>query len=161
MFLGGETSRFFTSVLRLFIINSTARSSSRRSFVAVRVSARRGLPLLGLALPRLGLGLALPRLGLALPRLQLALRGLPQLELQGRGERTYTAPDRACLGRAFARSMETPGERPPTRLRVVCQEGGTVHAVIHSPQQAFSQQSSGAAASRSRSHSFATNMLAA
>jgi len=32
-----------------------------------------------------------------------------------------------------------------------------VHAVIHSPQQAFSQQSSGAAASRSRSHSSATN----
>ena len=38
---------------------------------------------------------------------------------------------------------------------------GTVHAVIHSPQQAFSQQSSGAAASRSRSHSSATNMVAA
>jgi len=38
---------------------------------------------------------------------------------------------------------------------------GTVHAVIHSPQQAFSQQSSGAAASRSRSHSFATNNRAA
>jgi len=34
---------------------------------------------------------------------------------------------------------------------------GTAHAVIHSPQQAFSQQSSGAAASRSRSHSSATN----
>ena len=34
---------------------------------------------------------------------------------------------------------------------------GTVHAVIHSPQQAFSQQSSGGAASRSRSHSSATN----
>jgi len=34
---------------------------------------------------------------------------------------------------------------------------GMVHAVIHSPQQAFSQQSSGAAASRSRSHSSATN----
>ena len=34
---------------------------------------------------------------------------------------------------------------------------GTVHAVIHSTQQAFSQQSSGAAASRSRSHSSATN----
>ena len=34
---------------------------------------------------------------------------------------------------------------------------GTVHAVIHSPQQAFSPQSSGAAASRSRSHSSATN----
>jgi len=33
-----------------------------------------------------------------------------------------------------------------------------VHAVIHSPQQAFSQQSSGAAASRSHSHSSATNM---
>ena len=34
-----------------------------------------------------------------------------------------------------------------------------MHAVIHSPQQAFSQQSSGsgAAASRSRSHSSATN----
>jgi len=32
-----------------------------------------------------------------------------------------------------------------------------VHAVIHSPQQAFRQQSSGAAASRSRSHSSATN----
>jgi len=38
---------------------------------------------------------------------------------------------------------------------------GMVHAVIHSPQQAFSQQSSGAAASRSRSHSSATNMVAA
>ena len=38
---------------------------------------------------------------------------------------------------------------------------GTVPAVIHSPQQAFSQQSSGAAASRSRSHSSATNMVAA
>jgi len=35
------------------------------------------------------------------------------------------------------------------------------HAIIHSPQQAFSQQSSGAAASRSRSHSSATNMIAA
>ena len=34
---------------------------------------------------------------------------------------------------------------------------GSVHAVIHSPQQAFSQQSSGAAASRSRSHSSATD----
>ena len=34
---------------------------------------------------------------------------------------------------------------------------GTAHAIIHSPQQAFSQQSSGAAASRSRSHSSATN----
>ena len=32
-----------------------------------------------------------------------------------------------------------------------------MHAVIHSLQQAFSQQSSGAAASRSRSHSSATN----
>ena len=32
-----------------------------------------------------------------------------------------------------------------------------MHAVIHSPQQAFSQQSSGAAAIRSRSHSSATN----
>ena len=43
---------------------------------------------------------------------------------------------------------------------VSVRRAGTAHAVTHSPQQAFSQQSSGsgAAASRSRSHSSATNM---
>jgi len=57
--------------------------------------------------------------------------------------------------------MQTPGERPPTRHGLCVRRAGTVHVVIHSPQQAFSQQSSGAAASRSHSHSSATNMVAA
>jgi len=51
------------------------------------------------------------------------------------------------------------GSGHPHAYGLCVRRAGTVHAVIHSPQQAFSQQSSGAAASRS--HSSATNMVAA
>jgi len=53
------------------------------------------------------------------------------------------------------------GSGHPHAYRSCVRRAGTVHAVIHSPQQAFSQKSSGAAASRSRSHSSATNMVSA
>ena len=53
------------------------------------------------------------------------------------------------------------GSGHPHAHRSRGRRAGTAHAVIHSPQQAFSQQSSGAAASRSHSHSSATNMVAA
>jgi len=49
------------------------------------------------------------------------------------------------------------GSGHPHAYRSCVRRAGTVHAVIHSPQQAFSQQSSGAAASCSHSHSSATN----
>ena len=51
------------------------------------------------------------------------------------------------------------GSGHPRAYGSCVRRAGTVHAVVHSPQQAFSQQSSGAAASRSGSHSSATNTV--
>jgi len=46
-----------------------------------------------------------------------------------------------AISHSFARSMETPGERPPTRLRVVCQEGWD--GARRHPQPAAGVQSAG------------------
>jgi len=72
-----------------------------------------------------------------------------------------------CYDRQEARRIRSlapwrhQGNGHPHAYGSCVRRAGTAHAVIHSPQQAFSQQSSGAAASRSRSHSSATNMVAA
>jgi len=95
---------------------------------------------------------------------------LPRVLVPPRGVVTSCGPDRDTetiamtaerLQRwthSFARSMETPRERPPTRLRVVCQEqegwdGARRHpSTARSRRSVSSQQSSSAVISHSRSH---------
>jgi len=69
----------------------------------------------------------------------------------------YDRREAAALD-AFVRSLlGDQGSDHPHAYGSCVRRARTAHAVIHSPQQAFSQQSSGAAASRRRSHSSATN----